>query len=213
MYYDTDSGNLLNIIFGCIMSTYFQERFKILKTTYKMSADEMAAVLTEASRQSVSAYENGTREPPIAALVSIATKFGISLDWLCGNSNEPYTENSVDNAEMRYYEGFRWNSGYIETSLFQNFNPFQPVYNEDALQNYSDPVKRHSFYTLEARANILVLLRYPNAISLTSKMDNVEPGTEAQSGENKKKRKKYFQVISDMKTVLNTEKAIYTIDK
>lgn len=178
-----------------------------------MSADEMAAVLTEASRQSVSAYENGTREPPITALVSIATKYGVSIDWLCGTSNEPYTDISVDNAELHYYEGFRWTNGIIDTSLFQNFNPFEPAYNADTLQNYSDPVKRHSLYTLEARANILVLLRYPNAISLTSKMDNVEPGTETLSGENTKKRKKYFQVISDMKTVLNTGKAIYTIEK
>ena len=178
-----------------------------------MSADEMAAVLTEASRQSVSAYENGTREPPIAALVSIATKFGISIDWLCGVSNKPYTDISVDYAELQYYKGLYWNDGQIDTRIFQGFKPFMPAYDEDKLHDYSDPVKRHSLYTLEARANILILLRYPNAISLTSKMDNVEPGTETQAGENKKKRKKYFQVISNLNNVLNTGKAVYTIEQ
>lgn len=173
----------------------------------------MAAVLTEASRQTVSAYENGTREPPITALVSIATKFAVSIDWLCGNSDVPYTDLSVDNAEMQYYQGFRWNNGRIDTGLFKSYIPFKPPFNSDTLQDYSDPETRHSFYSLAARANILVLLRYPNAISLTSKMDNIEPGTEAQAGENTKKRKKYFQVISDLKTILNTGNAIYTIEK
>ena len=197
---------------GFIMSI-FSDRFKIIKKCYNMSADELSAVLIDASRQTVSAYENGTREPPLDALVSIAIKFAVSLDWLCGLSGNPYTDTSVDRAEAAYFEGSRWNMGHIDTNLFNSFDPFPPAYAEDALRNYGNPVTRRERYSLEARANILVLLRYPNAITLTSRMDNVNPDTEAHAGENKKKRKKYLQVISDLKTVINTGKALYVIEE
>lgn len=186
-----------------------RDRLILIRKAYNMSYEEIGALCETISRQAYNAWENGTRAPSVDALVEIATKFGFSIDWLCGTSPEPYTENSVLFAEKSYYEGDRWNEKNIDTKFLWIFDPYEPQLAEEALQNYSQYEIRKNNYSLEARANILVLLRYPSAISQTSSQDNFLPGVE--TGVNLKKRRKYIQVISQLKTVINTGKEIYRI--
>ena len=187
------------------------DRLILIRKTYNMSFEEISALCENISRQAYNAWEAGTRSPSVDALMEIAIKFSLSIDWLCGTSPDPYTENSVIYAEHTYYEGSRWNKNNIDTSFLHIFEPYEPRLNKTSVQNYSQYEIRKKNYSLEARANILVLLQYPNAISLTSRLDNFLPGTE-NKGENQKKLRKYNQVISNLKQVINTGQAIYQIE-
>lgn len=186
-----------------------RDRLILIRKAYNMSYEEISALCETISRQAYNAWENGTRAPSVDALVEIATKFGLSIDWLCGTSPEPYTENSVLFAEQAYYKGSRWNEKDIDTNFLWIFDPYEPQLDKKATLNYSLYEKRKNAYSLEARANILVLLRYPSAISQTSTQDNFFPKEE--TGTNLKKRRKYIQVINNLKTVINTGKELYHI--
>ena len=60
----------------------FSERLKQLRGEYGYSAKEFAYMLN-IKLQTYYAYESGTL-PSYKALVRIAEKCGVSLDWLCG---------------------------------------------------------------------------------------------------------------------------------
>ena len=186
-----------------------RDRLILIRKAYNMSYEEVSALCQTISRQAYNAWENGTRAPSVDAVIEIATNFGLSLDWICGISPNPYTEQSVLFAEENYFQGSRWNDKNIDTSFLWVFDPYEPQLDKEALQNYSLYEKRRNLYSLEARANILVLLRYPSAISSTSRQDNFSP--EAETGVNQKKRRKYIQTINDLKSVINTGNAMYHI--
>ena len=186
-----------------------RDRLIDIRQTYSMSYEEIGALCVTISRQAWNAWENGTRAPSVDAIKEIATKFSLSADWLIGTSTEPFTENSVLFAEQKYFEGSRWDDGNIDTSFLLVFNPYEPKLDDKALQNYSQYKTRKKLYSLEARANILVLLRYPFAISQTSRQDDFSP--RGRTSINQKKQRKYNQVINDLKTIINTGSAIYHI--
>ena len=62
------------------------ERLKELRIEAGMSQTELASVL-KISQQAIYKYENGLAEPDIAKLVEIAYFFGVSVDYLIGNSD------------------------------------------------------------------------------------------------------------------------------
>ncbi len=67
-------------------------RLRELRQNSSMTQEQLAHKLSEItgvniSTRTVSGYETGTREPDIRTLVSIASYFNISLDWLLGISN------------------------------------------------------------------------------------------------------------------------------
>ena len=186
-----------------------RDRLIRIRKAYNMSYEEISTICETISRQAYNAWENGTRAPSVDALIEISTKFALSVDWLCGTSPDPYTENSVLYAEQAYYEGSRWIDKDIDTNFLWVFDPYEPQLDKNAVQNYSLYGKRKNTYSLEARANILVLLRYPSAISQTSSQNNFLPGEE--TGVNLKKRRKYIQVIKNLKTVINTGIELYHI--
>lgn len=139
-----------------------------------------------------------------------ATKFGASLEWLCGLSDEPYTQNSVAFAEYKYFTPGNWYVDHIDVRFLKNFNLMSgQKFDESALTNYSYHEQRNKLFSLEARANVLVLMPYPGAISASSRnmsLDEVTPNSA-----NKKKRTKYIQVIDNLKTVINTGEAVYKL--
>ena len=59
---------------------------KELRIEAGMSQTELASVL-KISQQVIYKYENGLAEPDIAKLVEIAYFFGVSVDYLIGNSD------------------------------------------------------------------------------------------------------------------------------
>lgn len=70
-------------------------RLKELRESLNLSVDEFAKAL-DIHRSSVYRYEgankNEQRELPISLAVKISEKFNVSLDWLTGNSDNKYRE-------------------------------------------------------------------------------------------------------------------------
>lgn len=64
----------------------FRKRLRQLRKNQKMTQSELADKLNIA-RVSVSNYESGTRIPDIIVLVSMAEYFGVTTDYLSGNSD------------------------------------------------------------------------------------------------------------------------------
>lgn len=68
-------------------------RLKELRESLDYSVDEFAKLL-EVHRSSIYRYEGGNeleqRDVPISLAIKISQKFNISLDWLAGNSNTMY---------------------------------------------------------------------------------------------------------------------------
>ncbi|MBD5128334.1 MAG: helix-turn-helix transcriptional regulator [Ruminococcaceae bacterium] len=67
-------------------NTEIGSRIREVREKTKLNQKEFCAVL-EIPQSTLSAYETGRMQPTIASLVNIATKFNISLDWLCGVNN------------------------------------------------------------------------------------------------------------------------------
>lgn len=65
----------------------FAERLKALKDERNMTLEGIADIIGT-SRQSVVYYTMGDRLPSIPVLISIATMFAVSVDYLLGISSE-----------------------------------------------------------------------------------------------------------------------------
>ncbi|KMK53276.1 HTH-type transcriptional regulator Xre [Fructobacillus sp. EFB-N1] len=60
-----------------------KNRIKEIRKRQKISQDELANVLNM-SRQAVSHYERGDREPKLSTWQKLADYFGVSFDYLVG---------------------------------------------------------------------------------------------------------------------------------
>lgn len=187
-----------------------QQRLQLIRNTYQLTMEEIAEICVVLGKTTLYNWETGTRIPAIDGLLVYTAKFGLSLDWLCGLYGTPYTDDSVTWAELKYFSPGRWKADHVDVSFLLNFNPIsEQRFSETALRNYSNHETRQTVFSLEARANILVLLRYPNAISIASKRETSEE--QKDSGENQKKWRKYIQVIDNLKTAINTGEAVYKL--
>ena len=61
----------------------FGERIRIVRKNAGCSQKEFCAML-DIPQSTLSAYETDRMQPTVVSLVNIATKFNVSLDWLCG---------------------------------------------------------------------------------------------------------------------------------
>lgn len=64
----------------------FGTRLKELRNNKHMSQEELGNFLN-VGKSSISSYENGTREPSKEAIVKIAEIFGVTTDYLLGNTD------------------------------------------------------------------------------------------------------------------------------
>lgn len=61
----------------------FGKRIRAVRKNAGCSQKEFCEIL-DIPQSTLSAYETDRMQPTIVSLVSIATKFNVSLDWLCG---------------------------------------------------------------------------------------------------------------------------------
>ncbi len=80
----------------------FSNKFKTIRSFYELPAREMAALLNYKSSANIAYFEKCpmTNKPTFQLLISINQLFGLSIDWLLGLSEIPYTEESVRQAEI-----------------------------------------------------------------------------------------------------------------
>lgn len=67
----------------------FNERLKELRFAKGLSQQELADRLN-VSKSAVSLWELGTRTPTVEGMQSIARYFGVTVDYLTGNTNNEY---------------------------------------------------------------------------------------------------------------------------
>ena len=117
---------------------YHKDRIQKILKLYKMNIFEIAK-LTKINNNTIKSYNNLQRIPETLTILSITTTFGISVDWLYGITNKPYTEESIRLAENQCYMKFR----------------------------VTIPYKQNTQYSLEARANLIVLRQYEQILKET----------------------------------------------
>jgi len=68
----------------------FSQRLKELRTSHKITQEELATSLQLGGKQIISSYEGNSKptEPSIDTLMQIAKYFGVTVDYLIGNSNQ-----------------------------------------------------------------------------------------------------------------------------
>lgn len=114
-----------------------KERTSRLLTTYPLSAFDISK-LAKINNKTAISYKRMLRNPGKNTMLAIATTFGVSMDWLFGFSNIPYTEESLQIAT---------NECYRKQGINTNYD------NED--------------WEPEAKANLIVLQQYLNLLETT----------------------------------------------
>ena len=93
------------------MSNNLSTRIKELRTSKKLTQKELAETLN-ISTVSVSSYETGAKTPSLDMVMNIAQKYNVSIDWLCGLSNNM----TLDNRITTYKELFQFFITIFDTS-------------------------------------------------------------------------------------------------
>ncbi|MDY6345465.1 MAG: hypothetical protein SPL36_01620 [Succiniclasticum sp.] len=78
-----------------IIENGFACRLKTLRESYDVSMNELTSFLFLKNISSVAAYESGKTYPSYEILLKTALFFGVSVDWLVGLSDIPYTDASI----------------------------------------------------------------------------------------------------------------------
>lgn len=82
------------------------QRLQILRKQLNISQSELANKM-QLSQQSISKYEQGSREPDISTLKQLAKFFNVSIDYLVGYDNPNYFDSSTLSDEekelLEYY--------------------------------------------------------------------------------------------------------------
>lgn len=78
----------------------FAKNLKILRESHNLSMTELAELLFIKTSAGINQFESGRSNPSLETAISIATLFGVSLEWLTGMANEPYTVASIAAANV-----------------------------------------------------------------------------------------------------------------
>lgn len=66
----------------------FKSRLKKLRTNKNLTQEELATIFNKTANN-ISQYETGKREPDISIIKEFSKFFGVTIDYLLGNSNDP----------------------------------------------------------------------------------------------------------------------------
>lgn len=122
---------------------YHKERIQKLINLYNLKNTEIAK-LTKTDKNTIKSYLQSDRFPTTKTVLAFATTFGISLDWLYGITDTPYTKETIKIAENECY------------MKFQITVPYRP----------------NTEYSLEARANLIILQQYRHIIKNSERKSN-----------------------------------------
>ena len=91
-------------------------RLKELREEQRLSQDGLALKLN-VSQSTISAYEVGDRTPDLETLIAIAQFFGVSLDYLAGQSDlkQQIRQSDLNSSELEHLRIYKEKvSAYIE---------------------------------------------------------------------------------------------------
>lgn len=138
-------------------------RITAVRSSYSIPIKEVVWVCNDISVSAFTAWEAGIRTPAIDGLYDFAINFGVSIDWLCGASEEPYDADFIFHAER---------SRGIDINFLPNFiksnKDSYSISKSNAVERaeaYADIEKRIKTFSPNARANLLVLIPYIKKLS------------------------------------------------
>ena len=76
------------------MNNNFSKLLNELRINEELTQKELAEALN-VSTVSISSYETGAKTPSFDMVLNIAKKFNVSIDWLCGLSNNMKPNNNI----------------------------------------------------------------------------------------------------------------------
>lgn len=130
----------------------FRGRFKMVRQGYKLTLAETADLLGLRSRSAISELENGNKKLSLEAILQFTKVFGVSLDWLLGNTETRYLEVQLMLIEENHLSICNFLE-YYSIGVFKNAHDFQWIPEE-----YSQFELREATYSLPVRANICYLM-------------------------------------------------------
>lgn len=130
----------------------FRGRFKMVRQGYKLTLAETADLLGLRSRSAISELENGNKKLSLEAILQFTKVFGVSLDWLLGNTETRYLEVQLMLIEENHLSICNFLE-YDSLGVFKNAHDFQWIPEE-----YSQFELREVTYSLPVRANICYLM-------------------------------------------------------
>lgn len=130
----------------------FRGRFKMVRQGYKLTLAETADLLGLRSRSAISELENGNKKLSLEAILQFTKVFGVSLDWLLGNTETRYLEVQLMLIEENNLSICNFLE-YDSLGVFKNAHDFQWIPEE-----YSQFELREVTYSLPVRANICYLM-------------------------------------------------------
>ena len=207
---------------GQLAQAFFAKKFKteklrhnikLLRNTYGMTFSDVCGLECYFRRTTLHSWENGIRIPTADSLLIYAASFGVSIDWLYGVSQVPYTLQSIDYAEETYYQGIAsaWNEEEIDINLFDD-SVSERKFVSRLLENYCKHRTRQREFSPEARANIMVLHKFASSIAMLHQF-NLELDKNRLNPNlfTKNEKKKYKQIVEKMVEVVNTTYPVYII--
>lgn len=86
----------------------FSHKFKALRTFYQISYRDLGTMMNYKSKANLTNFEKYPMitKPSYQTLATIPQIFGISIDWMLGYSNIPYTEETIKQAEIEQADRF-----------------------------------------------------------------------------------------------------------
>ena len=114
----------------------FPTRLKILRESHNVSMSDMAEFLFMQGSAAINQFERGRSKPSVDTAVQISLFFGVSLEWVVGLSDIPYTPNSVQIANKARVERIQRLNDVLEND-FQGKIPF--FNNESLIKKVKSP--------------------------------------------------------------------------
>lgn len=150
------------------MSKYilpFSVKIKLLRTTYDLSLGELSNLISLKNHSSLYAWENNSSSPLFENMIVLSNLFSVSLDWLAGNSNTIYTQESIEAGERALHSKVDddviagQQVGEVgRVSFLRELHQISGTrYVNLHTENWTK--SRAEFYSLSVRANLTVLLR------------------------------------------------------
>lgn len=87
---------------------WYMIRLRELREERRLSQDGLALKLN-VSQSTISAYEVGDRTPDLETLIAIARLFGVSLDYLVGQTDlkQPIRQSDLNSSELEHLRIYR----------------------------------------------------------------------------------------------------------
>ena len=113
----------------------FGERLRMLRSLQGNKSQKEFAVELGIPQPTLSSYESGKIKPTVDAIINIANKCGVSMDWLCGR-DEPFHLGSLGDVLSCFMELFETKEFSIKTTFHDRVDTEEKDATEDEDRNW-----------------------------------------------------------------------------